>query len=103
MPPQEYNEEVKAENNDEIYLELLIGIRIQRKDQQKFLVTVKTIHQIISNICENPSEVKFHKLKMLNEAIKAKITDFESAVWLMEFVGFDQKPIEMIPHFVLDL
>jgi len=43
----------------------------------------------VSNICENPSEAKFHKLKMLNEAIKSKITDYESAVWLMEFIGFD--------------
>lgn len=92
------------ENNvEEIYRELLIGIRVKSGSQAEFLASLSTIHKILENIAQNPTEPKFHSLKMQNPRIKKNIADIQQAEWLLDFVGFEQKPIEMVPHYVLNM
>jgi hypothetical protein len=53
-------------NSDEIYKELLIGIRVKLRSQGVFLEAIKTIFKILDNICSDPTNIKFHKFKTQN-------------------------------------
>lgn len=56
----------------------------------KGLECLTTIIKLLNNVVSNPSELKYRKINLANETIKAKIVSVQGGVALLKAAGFEQ-------------
>lgn len=65
-------------------------MRVQLKTDSNFIVSLKTLNTILNNIMNDPSNIKFHKLRISNEKLTKFLFNFEACCFLLEMIGFDR-------------
>jgi hypothetical protein len=63
--------------SDDLFREMLLYMRVQLKSDDVFFKTIKLLHTILANIVQDPTNLKFQKLRLSNEKIKKHIADVE--------------------------
>ena len=63
--------------SDSLFREILLFMRVQLKSDQQFFATIRVIHKILKNIIDDPTNPKYHKLRLSNDTLKKTITQQE--------------------------
>lgn len=65
-------------------------MRIRLGSDDKMFFILKTLHTILNNILRHPEEIKYQKLKLSNQVVKAAIADVQESRFLLEMLGFQE-------------
>lgn len=60
--------------SDSLFREILLFMRVQLKSDQLFFSAIRVLHKILKNIIDDPTNPKYHKLRLSNETLKKTIT-----------------------------
>ncbi|KAL1022961.1 hypothetical protein UPYG_G00034740 [Umbra pygmaea] len=66
----------------------IMMIHTFNKDKEKVKAAVHIISKYIENICENPTEEKYRKIKLSNKVFQEKVKPVEGSREFLEAVGF---------------
>jgi len=58
------------------------------KSKPKLIATLDLISKLIKNICDNPTEDKFKKIKRDNPKIKDALTKYKTGIEILKLIGF---------------
>ncbi|XP_039622914.1 UBX domain-containing protein 6 [Polypterus senegalus] len=65
------------------------------KDREKVSAAIEVIGKYIDNICNNPTEEKYRKIKLSNKIFQEKIHPLEGTQEFLQAVGFEKKSLEV--------
>ncbi|XP_005993833.1 UBX domain-containing protein 6 isoform X2 [Latimeria chalumnae] len=63
------------------------------KDKEKVKVATETIAKYIDNICNNPTEEKYRKIKLQNKVFQERVVCLEGAHEFFQAIGFEKKKL----------
>ncbi|KAG7488202.1 hypothetical protein MATL_G00030150 [Megalops atlanticus] len=74
----------------------IMMIHTFNKDREKVKAAVDIISKYLDNICKNPTEEKYRKIKVSNKVFQEKVNCVEGSREFLQAVGFESKtlPIE---------
>ncbi|XP_033625124.1 UBX domain-containing protein 6-like [Asterias rubens] len=70
-------------------------IHTLNKDKEKRLAGIEIMCKYIDNVCNNPTEEKYHKIRVGNKAYTEKVASLEGSHEFLQAVGFFPR---MLPH-----
>lgn len=79
--------------SDDLFREMLLYMRVQLKSDALFFQAIKLLHTVLSNIVQDPTNLKYQKLRLSNEKIKKNIADVEQSIFMLEMIGFQKQQL----------
>ncbi|XP_067824220.1 UBX domain-containing protein 6 [Heptranchias perlo] len=69
----------------------IMMIHTFNKDKEKIKIACETLGKYIDNICNNPSEEKYRKIKLQNKIFQERISELEGTHEFLQSIGFERK------------
>ncbi|XP_069784952.1 UBX domain-containing protein 6 isoform X2 [Narcine bancroftii] len=73
----------------------IMMIHTFNKDKEKIKIACETLGRYIDNICNNPSEEKYKKIKLQNKVFQEKISELEGTHEFLQSIGFERKKLHV--------
>ncbi|XP_078280066.1 UBX domain-containing protein 6 isoform X2 [Rhinoraja longicauda] len=73
----------------------IMMIHTFNKDKEKIKIACETLGRYIDNICNNPNEEKYRKIKLQNKVFQEKISELEGTHEFLQSIGFERKTIHV--------
>ncbi|XP_043576902.1 UBX domain-containing protein 6 isoform X1 [Chiloscyllium plagiosum] len=73
----------------------IMMIHTFNKDKEKVKVACETLGKYIDNICNNPSEEKYRKIKLQNKIFQERISELEGTHEFLQSIGFERKTLQV--------
>ncbi|XP_051893635.1 UBX domain-containing protein 6 [Pristis pectinata] len=73
----------------------IMMIHTFNKDRDKIKIACETLGRYIDNICNNPSEEKYRKIKLQNKVFQERISELEGTHEFLQSIGFERKKLQV--------
>ncbi|XP_055514237.1 UBX domain-containing protein 6 [Leucoraja erinacea] len=73
----------------------IMMIHTFNKDKEKIRTACETLGRYIDNICNNPNEEKYRKIKLQNKVFQERISELEGTHEFLQSIGFEKKKIHV--------
>ncbi|XP_048832241.1 UBX domain-containing protein 6 isoform X2 [Brienomyrus brachyistius] len=80
--------------NDPVEASILM-IHTFNKDREKVKAAVEIISRYLDNICKNPEEEKFRKIRVSNKIFQEKVSSVEGSQEFLQAAGFEFKSLPL--------
>lgn len=90
------NPPTQIDPNQELLQEYLVILEVHVIEVDEFKNILMTLQKLLSNICKDPNNSKFHKIKLNNKKIQQTIGQHPPALFLLELVGFKMSDEEEV-------
>uniref|UniRef100_UPI00398F16BC UBX domain-containing protein 6 n=1 Tax=Pristiophorus japonicus TaxID=55135 RepID=UPI00398F16BC len=71
----------------------IMMIHTFNKDKERIKIACETLGKYIDNICNNPSEEKYKKIKLQNKVFQERISELEGTHEFLQSIGFERKTL----------
>ncbi|XP_042198724.1 UBX domain-containing protein 6 [Callorhinchus milii] len=73
----------------------IMMIHTFNKDKEKVKIACETLAKYIDNICNNPTEEKYRKIKLQNKVFQERISELEGTHEFLQSIGFERKTFQL--------
>ncbi|XP_078411815.1 UBX domain-containing protein 6 [Cetorhinus maximus] len=73
----------------------IMMIHTFNKDKERIKIACETLGKYIDNICSNPSEEKYRKIKLQNKVFQERISELEGTHEFLQSIGFERKTLQV--------
>ncbi|XP_062925772.1 UBX domain-containing protein 6-like [Mobula hypostoma] len=80
---------------DDLIRASIMMIHTFNKDREKIKIACETLGKYIDNICNNPSEEKYRKIKLQNKVFQERISELEGTHEFLQPIGFERKMLQV--------
>ncbi|XP_038633160.1 UBX domain-containing protein 6 isoform X3 [Scyliorhinus canicula] len=73
----------------------IMMIHTFNKDKERIKIACETLGKYIDNICNNPNEEKYRKIKLQNKVFQERISELEGTHEFLQSIGFERKTLQV--------
>lgn len=82
------NPPVSADPGKDLCKEYMVILEANIGDEKELKAVLTILEKLIGNVCKDPNNTKFHKIKLNNKKIQSTVGKYAPALFLLELVGF---------------